>query len=68
MARNFKNVLGEDGQLCWFCNKSTNSGCSWSKELKPIKNWNADEDAVPMYQGNKEPTYKIYGCPEFERG
>lgn len=51
-------------QPCWDCAKATGF-CDWSSELKPIKGW----DAVKVLRkGNDGETYRIFYCPEFERG
>ena len=40
-------------QLCWSCRKATNSGCSWSRSLEPVKGWEKDSYNF------------IVKCPEF---
>ena len=44
--------------LCWYCGKSCRGGCSWSKEFKPVKDWEAIK---------KDGSYCVILCPEFER-
>lgn len=47
-------------QLCWTCKKAV-CKCSWSKNLEPVKGWDAYE--VPFYLGGT--TYHIVSCPEY---
>lgn len=53
-------------QLCWYCSKACNGGCSWSREFKPVSGWIAE----PTYwkaNGIHAESYKITSCPEFVR-
>lgn len=59
--------------LCYYCAKSTISGCSWSNEFKPVEGL----DAIPTrllyitakYKGKRKryysDSYDVYSCPEF---
>ena len=62
-----KNRLGKREQLCWSC-KKCGVLCSWSHLFEPIPGWTAEEDE--MYSRGKRDgfTYRIYDCPEFEKG
>jgi hypothetical protein len=44
--------------LCWTCGKATNSGCSWSENLTPVKGW----DAIAERGG-----VTVLRCPEYVR-
>ena len=56
----------ENEQLCWRC-KNACGGCSWSKELLPVKGWKAESTIIKDSMGDFE-SYKIKRCPEFVRG
>ncbi len=59
--------------LCFYCQKATTSGCSWSKSLKPVKGWRAKKTSVGVrvYQTGvglrtvPADSYDVYRCPEF---
>ena len=55
--------------LCWDC-KNACGGCSWSRTFTPVKGWVAEPTKL---KGSHEysaiiDSYKIFECPEFERG
>lgn len=55
--------------LCWFCVNSVPSadgtrGCCWSRELKPVEGWTAEEQ-THICVCRKDPGYKVFECPEF---
>lgn len=58
--------------LCWFCDKATCSGCSWSKEFKPVEGWDAEPTLVTQWSGKGKPrqtsSYMVYSCPDFAEG
>jgi hypothetical protein len=60
--------------LCWECKKSTNDGCSWSKDFTPVEGWGAIPTSIKMVgkskrnKGKIEPSFKVNACPSFERG
>lgn len=43
-------------QLCWGCQNAIGK-CSWSRELKPVDGWVAEE--------HPKGRYEIYSCPQF---
>ena len=51
--------------LCWHC-KNACGGCSWSRNLIPIKGWKAKEIKNASYSVIK--SYKVIECPDFEEG
>ena len=57
-------------QKCWTCKHATNKykKCSWSKELKPVEGWTAEE--VPPKAGvtNADGWYRVINCPLYEVG
>lgn len=56
-------VKGE--QPCWTCAKACGKNgkwCSWSRDLIPVKGW----EAVPSTVRKKEKSYRILYCPEYE--
>jgi len=44
--------------LCWDCKNATTGACRWSRVLKPVKGWVAEET---------KNGYIVYECPEFAR-
>ena len=58
---NFK----EKGQLCWTCKNACNSGCSWSRELKPVEGWIAERCDLNMWHFGNGTSYRVYSCPEY---
>lgn len=58
--------------LCWKCihavpDDALGTGCSWSRELKPVEGWNAfqantEEDS---YYPPSRPVYHVLYCPQF---
>lgn len=56
-------------QPCWDC-KNACGGCSWSKNLTPVKGWEAKIVKRKYCEDNEELnyTYKIISCPQFIRG
>lgn len=56
--------------LCWECQNAT-GGCSWSKNLTPVKGWETIETAEPTWIGTVRkivPCVTVTGCPEYVRG
>lgn len=55
--------------LCWRCANSTNSGCSWSREFKPVRGWTAEKkiQQVQTRANVKRPviSYRVFDCPQF---
>ena len=43
--------------LCWKCENACTNGCSWSKQLIPVENWNAEETDI---------SYIVKDCPLFK--
>lgn len=70
--KNRKNTPKET--LCWSCqnsipSKAKQSGCSWSNQFKPVENWKAIPNTIPI--GNKgefTDTYFVLNCPQFAMG
>lgn len=54
--------------ICWECKNSINSGCSWSREFKPVKGWEAKESLRKTASPNFSHSYTVLKCPEFIRG
>ena len=50
-------------QLCWSC-KNACGGCSWSREFKPIKGWNATPTKL-LGDDRYIDSFKIVECPEY---
>ena len=61
MAFQLKRQQNE--QLCWSCQKACGR-CSWSKNLTPVKGWEATPVMVKDDEGNIR-TYHITSCPEY---
>ncbi len=53
--------------LCWYC-KNACGGCSWSKNLIPIKGWKAKEVTNRGISDSGIKSYKVIECPEFVEG
>ena len=51
-------------QLCWTCHNAT-GGCLWSRELKPVKGWDAKRTVNKDSEGYKIYSYKIRFCPQY---
>lgn len=66
--------------LCWECknavpNEMDGTGCSWSKEFKPVKGWDAKKTAIHIneqcgtkYKGGEIPSFLVRQCPCFVQG
>ena len=54
------------GSICWRCRKATNSGCSWSRDKKPVEGWTATEKNYKGFNGKLVTSYCVIDCPEFE--
>ena len=52
-------------QMCWRCKNAT-GGCSWSKDLKPIKGWKAKKTYIRDSGAVAYSSYKILYCPQFD--
>ena len=59
-------IINTNIQPCWTCERSC-GGCSWSKDLIPIKGWTAKPTVLKFrYKDNSisyVDTYMIYKCP-----
>lgn len=65
--------------LCWHCRRAVPStenpdlACSWSKEFKPVKDWEAERNDIRFSVRNFDGTtrheytesYIVYWCPKF---
>lgn len=63
--------LASGGQICWRCKNAT-GGCSWSKNLTPVKDWIAEPRIIRNYDNilrtyEEIHTYKIKYCPMFDQ-
>ena len=54
-------------QPCWTCTHAC-GGCSWSKNLTPIKGWDAVKVEIKEDDGYVLRTYRIKLCPQYEYG
>lgn len=67
--RNKENLKLPHLSLCWRCGNSTNSGCSWSREFKPVRGWTAEKkiQQVQTKANVKRPviSYHVLDCPQF---
>lgn len=54
----------KDQQPCWTCQNAC-SGCSWSREFKPIKGWIAIPTVLACHDTEKT-SYKIVYCPQYK--
>ena len=64
------NRFGVKEQMCWTCEKAGGL-CPWSHEFKPVPGWDAESDVMKPVCGDKRcpvKTFRIYDCPEYERG
>lgn len=50
--------------ICWDCRNSTTGGCRWSRKLKPVKGWVAEEKCIKDGIGR---SFLVRECPEFVR-
>lgn len=50
--------------LCWDCRCSTTGECRWSRKLKPVKGWVAEEKCIKDGIGR---SFLVRECPEFVR-
>lgn len=58
----------KEGTLCWHCahavpNPKKGLGCSWSRELVPVKGWDAEYRNI---RGSKLPSYLVKACPMYK--
>lgn len=70
LKQNRTNRFGEKCQICWTCKKAGGI-CSWSHEFKPVPGWDAEPDTITPLNGDGRrliETFRIYDCPEYERG
>ena len=64
-AKNIYKPNDNANHCCFICKKNID-GCSWSRNLEPVKGWKAVVDnRSGSYIGAD---YKILYCPEFEEG
>lgn len=61
MLRKKRREGGTKGQLCWRCGNATGK-CPWSRDLTPIKGWDAVRAVIKDSKGNML-SYKIKKCP-----
>jgi len=53
--------------ICWGC-ANAYSGCSWSKNFKPVEGWKAKKTTVNLGGRGNEESYMVYECPMFKEG
>lgn len=63
-----KRERKDKSTLCWQCANATNSGCLWSKHLRPVTGWTAKYRPVKAGEKGKAPSYVVEACPEFVEG
>lgn len=71
----FRHPVGDS--ICWDCKNAVQgecSGCSWSRDFKPVDGWNAvrrDISAASLgrrsTQADRE-SYVVVSCPKFIAG
>lgn len=49
--------------LCWDCENSWTGDCEWSRHLKPVPGWEAEETKKQTIGK----TYCVIECPKFKR-
>jgi hypothetical protein len=49
---------------CWTCRNAC-GGCSWSREFKPVKGWDAVKTYLPT-NGEHAESYHVINCPEYK--
>ena len=54
--------------LCWKCENSTNSGCMWSRYLRPVAGWTARYSPLKISGGRIVDSFTVVDCPEFVEG
>lgn len=62
--------------LCWSC-KNACGGCSWSKSLKPVEGWVAEETRIVRHYRYKkvgtngkafrDKSYRVEACPLYQK-
>ena len=60
----YEERANEMGQICWRCKNATGN-CSWSRDLKPIKGWQATKSLKKDDMGQPYSSYRITYCPQF---
>lgn len=53
--------------LCWSCDVSGTSRCSWDRCLKPVEGWLAEMVPYRCLQGKMSYTYCVLECPLYEK-
>ena len=56
-----------ESTICWRC-KNALGGCSWSKNFKPVKGWEAVATKIDSNYKNGIESYKVITCPEYRKG
>lgn len=65
IKRNINRYTGNLETICWHCQNAC-GGCSWSKNLRPVKGWKAKKIKVKIAQGDYNDSYIVNECPEFK--
>lgn len=65
IKRNINRYTGNLETICWHCQNAC-GGCSWSKNLTPVKGWKAKKIKVKIVQGDYNDSYIVNECPEFK--
>lgn len=55
----------KENSLCLDCKKCVGL-CSWSRCLRPVDGWEAEETVI-RNQGKTNKGYRVISCPEFEK-
>jgi len=64
---NIDVAISREDTLCWKCSNAY-SGCSWSKNFKPVEGWKAKKTTVNLGDRGNEESYMVYECPMFKEG
>lgn len=59
-----KNVTSKKGSICLDC-KNSGGLCSWSRNLEPVKGWDATFKKGTPGKGRPD-SYRVRSCPLFE--
>ena len=53
--------------ICWDCANATTDGCSWAKDLKPVKGWEAEPTVKQNFRGEPLKSFLVIRCPKFKQ-
>ncbi len=63
-----KRQRKDKATLCWRCENATNSGCLWSRHLRPVAGWTARYSPLKISGGRIVDSFTVVDCPEFVEG